>query len=153
MSITAIEKSLIQESFAKVEPIAEQAAEIFYNKLFEYDPKLRALFKSDLKGQGQKLMSTLSVAVKGLDDLESLIPVLEQLAKRHVAYGVTVDDYTPVGNALLYTLKTGLGNDFDDKTRQAWVKIYRTIAEVMRSAAYPDFDNTSYKNTKSYKCG
>ncbi|CAH0540451.1 globin family protein [Vibrio marisflavi] len=150
MSLTPIEKKLIQESFKKVEPIAEQAADIFYNKLFEYDPRLRTLFKSDIKQQGQKLMATLKVAVSGLDNLDELVPVLQQLAKRHVAYGVTADDYTPVGNALLYTLKTGLGDDFDDSTRQAWVKTYKTIAEVMRSAAYPDFDSSSYKNTKVY---
>lgn len=150
MSITPIEKKLIQDSFAKVEPIAEQAAEIFYNKLFEYDPRLKSLFKSDIKQQGQKLMTTLKVAVKGLDDLEALVPILQQLAQRHVGYGVTADDYTPVGNALLYTLKVGLGDDFDDKTREAWIKTYKTIAEVMRSAAYPDFDSANYKNNKLY---
>ncbi|MGF1739952.1 globin domain-containing protein [Vibrio profundum] len=150
MSITPIEKKLIQESFAKVAPIADKAAEIFYAKLFEYDPELRPLFKSDLKQQGQKLMATLGVAVQGLDDLEKLVPVLEALAKRHIEYGVSVDDYTPVGNALIYTLKAGLGDDFDERTRDAWVKIYRTIAEVMRSAAYDDFDSANYTNTKTY---
>ena len=63
---------------------------------------------------------------------------------------MSVDDYTPVGNALIYTLKAGLGDDFDERTRDAWVKIYRTIAEVMRSAAYDDFDSASYTNTKTY---
>lgn len=150
MTISAIEKQLIQQSFAKVEPIAEQAAEIFYAKLFEYDPSLRRLFKSDLKQQGRKLMATLGVAVKGLDDLEALVPVLQELARRHVAYGVKADDYTPVGNALLYTLKTGLGADFDERTRSAWVKIFTTITLVMRTAAYPDFSPQTYKNHKHY---
>ncbi|MCW8333277.1 hemin receptor [Vibrio sp. SCSIO 43135] len=150
MSISAIEKQLIQKSFAKVEPIAEQAAEIFYAKLFEYDPSLRRLFKSNLKDQGRKLMATLTVAVKGLDDLEALVPILQDLARRHVAYGVKADDYTPVGNALLYTLKTGLGADFDDRTRNAWVKVFSTIALVMRTAAYSDFDPDTYQNRKRY---
>ena len=150
MSVSAIEKQLIQKSFAKVEPIADQAAEIFYTKLFEYDPNLRQLFKSDLKQQGRKLMATLGVAVKGLDDLEALVPVLQELARRHVAYGVKADDYTPVGNALLYTLKQGLGGDFDERTRAAWVKVFSTIALVMRTAAYPDFCSETYKNSKQY---
>jgi hemoglobin-like flavoprotein len=136
MSITPRQVQLIQESFTKVEPIAEQAAEIFYNKLFEYDPKLRPLFKSDLKDQGRKLMTTLKVAVNGLNDLEKLVVVLQQLAERHVGYGVKPEDYTPVGNALLFTLKTGLGPDWNPELRQAWVDVFRLMATVMKEHAY-----------------
>ncbi|MGF1755779.1 globin domain-containing protein [Vibrio makurazakiensis] len=150
MPVTAIEKQLIQNSFSQVAPIADKAAEIFYAKLFEYDPSLRRLFKQDLSEQGKKLMMTLGVAVKGLDDLDSLIPVLQDLARRHVKYGVTADDYTPVGNALIYTLKTGLGDQFDERTKSAWVKIYRVIATVMRQAAYPGFEADTYYNNKVY---
>ena len=138
MSITARQISLVQNSFRKVEPIADQAAEIFYNKLFEFDPSLRALFKGDLKEQGQKLMATLKVAVNGASDLEKLIPVLHQLADRHVGYGVKPKDYTPVGNALLFTLKTGLGDEFTPELRQAWVDTFRLIAKTMKEHAYPD---------------
>lgn len=151
MAISEYQKKLIQDSFTKVEPIADQAAEIFYNKLFEYDPSLRPLFKSDLKSQGKKLMTTLKVAIKGLDDLESLIPVLEDLATRHIDYGVSVDDYTPVGNALIYTLKTGLGDSFTPELKTAWVELYKIISDVMRSKAYPTYNAASYKNTKHYQ--
>lgn len=151
MAINAHQKQLIQESFQKVEPIADKAAEIFYAKLFEYDPSLRPLFKSDLSAQGKKLMSTLKVAVKGLDDLQSLIPVLEDLASRHVDYGVSVDDYTPVGNALIYTLKTGLGESFTPELKDAWIELYKIIADVMRKKAYPNYDSATYHNNKDYK--
>ena len=134
MSITARQAQLIQASFAKVAPIADQAAQIFYKKLFEYDPSLQKLFKGDMRSQGQKLMKVLGAAVRGLNDLPALIPVLQQLAQRHVGYGVKLEDYTPVGNALLFTLKTGLGDDFDDETRQAWVDLYRIVAGVMKEA-------------------
>ncbi len=150
MAITAHQKALIQDSFTKVEPIAEQAAEIFYAKLFEYDPSLKPLFKSDLKSQGKKLMSTLKVAIKGLDDLDALVPVLQDLAKRHIAYKVKADDYTPVGNALIYTLKTGLGDQFTPELKQAWIDLYKVVADVMRSAAYPEYNPSTYKNTKHY---
>jgi hemoglobin-like flavoprotein len=136
MSITARQISIVQNSFRKVEPIAEQAAEIFYNKLFEYDPSLKPLFKGDLKDQGKKLMATLKVAVNGASDLDKLVPVLHQLADRHVDYGVKPKDYTPVGNALLFTLKTGLGNDFTPELRQAWVDVFRLIAKTMKDHAY-----------------
>ncbi len=107
--LSAYQKQLVQNSFKKVAPIADDAAAIFYAKLFEYDPKLKTLFKSDLRSQGKKLMMTLGIAVKGLDNLDELVPVLEQLARKHIDYGVSVDDYTPVGNALLYTLKQAWG--------------------------------------------
>jgi len=150
MAITPQQKILVQESFKKVEPIAEQAADLFYGKLFEYDPSLKKLFKGDMKQQGKVLMATLKVAVKSLDDLEALIPVLQNLAAKHVNYGVTADDYTPVGNALIYTLKTGLGDAFGPELRKAWIEVYKTIADVMRQHAYPDFDPNSYHNTKHY---
>jgi hemoglobin-like flavoprotein len=136
MAITSRQKQLVQESFKKVEPIAETAAEIFYKTLFEYDPNLRKLFKTGLKEQGKKLMSTLKVAIKGLDDLNALVPVLQQLADRHVQYGVKPEDYTPVGNALLHTLKVGLGDDWTPELRQAWVETFRTVATVMKEHSY-----------------
>lgn len=136
MSITARQISLVQGSFRKVEPIAEQAAEIFYNKLFEYDPSLKPIFKGDIKDQGRKLMATLKVAVNGASDLNKLVPVLHQLADRHVGYGVKPKDYTPVGNALLFALKTGLGDEFTPELRQAWVDTFRLIATTMKEHAY-----------------
>ena len=150
MAITEAQKKLVQASFEQVEPIADQAAEIFYSKLFEYDPKLRSLFKGDMKDQGKKLMATLKIAVKSLDDLSALVPVVQNLAAKHIDYGVTVDDYTPVGNALLFTLKTGLGDAFTPELRAAWVEVYTTLANVMREHAYPGFDPASYKNRQHY---
>jgi hemoglobin-like flavoprotein len=151
MPITSRQKLLVQQSFAKVVPIADTAAEIFYAKLFEYDPLLRPLFKKSMVEQGKMLMATLNVAVKSLDDINGLVVVLQKLADRHVGYGVKVDDYTPVGNALLYALKKGLGNDFTTEVRNAWIEVYKTIAEVMRSHAYSKYDASTYKNTKAYR--
>jgi nitric oxide dioxygenase len=150
MTLSDSQIKLIQSNFQKVIPISELAAQIFYDKLFEYDPSLRKLFKGDIKSQGKKLMQTLKTAVKGLNDLDSLVAVLEGLAKKHVTYGVSVDDYTPVGNALLYTLKQDLGTEFTSEARKAWIELFRTITIVMRSAAYPNYDPYLYKNTKFY---
>lgn len=150
MSLTQRQIGLIQSSFSKVEPIADAAAEIFYAKLFSYDPSLKSLFKGDMKSQGRKLMNTLKIAVNGLDDLNTLVPVLQKLAVKHIDYGVSVDDYTPVGNALINTLAEGLGADFDVETKQAWKDLYRVVAQVMREAAYPNFNASTYRNTKHY---
>lgn len=150
MSITPQQITLIQNSFQKVAPIADKAAEIFYAKLFEYDPSLRRLFKGDMQEQGKKLMQTLGVAVAGLRDLDKIVPVLQNLATQHVDYGVKAEDYTPVGNALIYTLKTGLGEDFTPETKEAWVTLLKTVILVMRSAAYPGFNPDTFKNSKHY---
>lgn len=133
MPLSAHQVDLIQSSFAKVEPIADVAADIFYTTLFAYDPYLKPLFKGDMKKQGQMLMTTLKVATSGLNDLGAVVPVLQKLADRHVGYGVRPQDYTMVGNALLATLAEGLGDDFTPETRQAWVTMYRVVADTMKA--------------------
>ncbi len=126
---------LVQSSFAKVVPVAEQAAEIFYNRLFEIDPSVRSMFKGDIAEQGQKLMATLKVAVNGLSKPDTIIPVIEELGRRHVGYGVRDDHYDTVGAALLFTLEKGLGDDFDIDTQNAWASAYNLLATVMINAA------------------
>ena len=150
MALSQHQLVLIQQSFKKVAPIADQAAEIFYAKLFSYDPSLKRLFKGDMKSQGKKLMATLGTAVAALNNLDKLVPVLENLAIKHLDYGVKIDDYTPVGNALLCTLKQGLGDAFTAETREAWVTLFKLVADVMRSAAYPQYNNKTYVNRKVY---
>ncbi len=150
MAITENQKQLVVASFKKVEPISEVAADIFYNKLFEYDPSLKTLFKSDIKSQGKKLMAALKLAVSSLNDLDALVPVLQKMAIKHVEYGVKVEDYTPVGNALLYALSQGLGEEFTQELRAAWADTYKIMATVMRQAAYPSFNPDTYTNHKRY---
>lgn len=127
---------LVQASFKKVAPIAEKAAEIFYARLFELDPALKKLFKHDMKEQGKKLMATLGVVVAGLNNLDAIVPVAQRLAIKHIDYGVKAEDYTVVGNALLYTLKQGLGDEFTAEVKQSWVAAYKLLADVMKQAAY-----------------
>ncbi len=150
MSLTPQEIELVQSSFQKVVPIKDQAAAIFYDKLFEYDPELKPLFKGNMVEQGNKLMATLGLAVKGLNDLSKLVPVLENLAVKHLDYGVKVDDYSPVGNALLHTLKQGLGAEFTPEVKSAWTNLYKVVHDVMRGATYPNYSADTYQNTKQY---
>lgn len=128
-------RSLVQDSWAKVVPIADDAAKLFYARLFELDPRLEQLFPADLTEQRKKLMGTLGVAVKGLDDVDSLVPVLQQLGKRHRGYGVVDADYATVADALLWTLGKGLGDAFTDDVKGAWVEVYTVVATTMKAAA------------------
>jgi nitric oxide dioxygenase len=134
--MTPQQVALVQGSFAKVAPIAEQAAALFYGRLFETAPETRALFTGDMTAQGQKLMAAISTVVTNLDDLGAIVPVAQELARRHVVYGVRAEHYAPVGAALLWTLEKGLGDDFTTDVGAAWAAAYSTLSDVMIAAAY-----------------
>ena len=127
--------TLVKESWKKVVPIAEQAAAMFYNRLFELEPSVQPLFTTDLKEQGRKLTSMINTVVVGLDKIESLVPAIEDLGRRHVGYGVRDEHYDTVGSALIGTLSAGLGDDFTPATEDAWVEAYTLLAGVMKHAA------------------
>ncbi|MGE3066607.1 MAG: globin family protein [Hyphomicrobiaceae bacterium] len=126
---------LVQDSFKSVEPIAMQAADLFYGRLFEIAPEVRPLFPSDLTAQKGKLMSMISTAVTNLHQVEKIVPAVQDLGRRHVAYGVTSAHYKPVGEALIWTLDKGLGPAFTQQIKDAWVAAYTTLATVMTEAA------------------
>lgn len=85
--------------------------------------------------QKKKLMTMLTAAVKGLSNPDALVPVLQDLGRRHVGYRVTDDHYVAVGAALLWTLSRGLGERFDAPTEDAWAETYTLVATVMKDAA------------------
>jgi hemoglobin-like flavoprotein len=119
----------VQDSFAKVVPIADTAASIFYDRLFTIAPETRALFPGDMAEQRRKLITML--VVNGLGNLDSILPVASALAKRHVGYGVTAKLYEPVGEALLWTLERGLRSDWTREVAAAWAAAYATLSGFM----------------------
>ncbi len=129
--MTPEHKKLVQESFAQLTPIADQASALFYDRLFQLDPSLRVLFHGDMREQRRKLMQMLAVAVSGLDDLDSLVPAVEALGQRHAAYGVTASHFDTVASALLSTLQAGLGAQFTAQVRQAWIEVYTVLSTTM----------------------
>src|ERR1700730_5908422 len=127
---------LVQDSFSKVAPISEQAAVIFYDRLFEAAPTVRAMFPNDMAEQRKKLMATLAVVVNGLGNLEAVLPAASALAKRHVGYGAKPEHYPVVGGALLWTLEKGLGEAWTPELAAAWTAAYGTLSGYMISEAY-----------------
>lgn len=126
----------VQKSFSQVVPIADQAAALFYGRLFEIAPQLRPMFKTDLSEQGAKLMATLGMVVNGLKKPETILPAARILAVRHLDYGVEADHYPAVGEALLWTLDQGLGDAFTAEVEVAWLAAYGLVSGVMIDAAY-----------------
>ena len=126
---------LVQTSFAKVLPIAATAADLFYGRLFEIAPQVRRMFPDDLSEQKKKLMAMLGTVVAGLNRVDTLLPAVRALGRRHAGYGVTVEHYAPVGAALLWTLEKGLGEAFTAEVREAWAAAYGVLSQTMIDAA------------------
>jgi hemoglobin-like flavoprotein len=132
--LTNEQKRIVQETFAAVTPIANEVGMHFYERLFEIEPSLRSMFRGDIQEQSRKLMLALTFTVKSLDDLEQLVPVLEDLGRRHVNYGVQAWHYNVVGEALLATLESHFKEAFTAEVADAWKAAYQTVASVMTGA-------------------
>jgi hemoglobin-like flavoprotein len=134
--MTPDQVKLVQDSFAKVAPISETAAELFYGRLFEIAPQVKAMFPADMTEQRRKLMMMLAAVVNGLGDLPSILPAASALAMRHVSYGAKAEHYPVVGSALLWTLEKGLGDSWTPDVAAAWTTAYGTLSGYMISEAY-----------------
>ena len=134
--MTPDQVGLVQESFSKVVPIADQAAIMFYDRLFAIAPEVRSMFPEEMKEQRRKLIATLALVVNGLGNLPSILPAASALAKKHVGYGVEATHYVPVGAALLWTLEQGLGDAWTKPVADAWAEAYTTLSDYMIGEAY-----------------
>jgi hemoglobin-like flavoprotein len=133
--MTPVKIALVQSTWASVVPIADQAADLFYGRLFELDSSLSALFPEDMAEQKKKLMQTLAVCVNGLDELGEIVPAVQALGKRHVDYNVKPEQYETVGAALLWTLEQGLGEAWNAEVAEAWTEVYGVLSATMKEAA------------------
>ena len=132
--MTPFQITLVQESFAKVVPIADTAADLFYGRLFEIAPEVRGMFPDDLGEQKKKLMAMLGTVVGALTRLDQLLPAVRALGARHAGYGVEAGHFVPVGAALLWTLEQGLGEDFTPDVKDAWAAVYAVLSSLMINA-------------------
>ena len=133
--ITTEQIRMVQDTWAQVVPIADQAAELFYGKLFDLDPSLKPMFKGDMKEQGEKLTRMIGIAVDHLDKLDEVVPAVQDLGVKHLEYGVKTSHYDTVGEALLWTLGQGLGDAFTKDVMSAWAEVYGLLATTMKEAA------------------
>ena len=134
--MTPDQAKLVQQSFAKVAPISDVAATLFYDRLFEVAPTVRSMFPADMTDQRKKLMVMLAAVVGGLGNLPSVLPAASALAARHVGYGAKAEHYPVGGAALLWTLEKGLGDGWTPEVAQAWTAAYETLSRYMISQAY-----------------
>lgn len=133
--MTPTQVALVQDTWRKVIPVRDLAADLFYGKLFSLDPSIRELFKGDMKEQGRNLNAMVSVAVSGLARPEKILAAVRQLGRRHVAYGVEERHYALVGTALLWALEKCLLEEFTPEVKAAWTGAYGFLAGAMQEAA------------------
>ena len=132
--VDSTDVELLQESFGKAAPIATTVVDLFYERLFALLPESRAMFPDDLRLHKRKLIGALRFVVHNLRTPSTLRPVLEDLGRRHAAYGVTAHHYDVAGVALLHALEQGLGGAWNERLEQAWTKAYLLVADTMSGA-------------------
>ena len=135
MQMTSRQIDLVQQSFRLIETIIDDAAVLFYDRLFEIDPSLQQMFHRSRREQARLLAQTLTVVVKGIDRPAQLRSAVEALGRRHAGYGVRDEHYETVAVALLWTLEKGLKDAFTPEVREAWVEAYSWLAFTMQRAA------------------
>lgn len=125
---------LLRETRPAFADAPDRTAAAFYTTLFRQAPGLRPMFPQDMSDQGRKLCAMISTAIGAAGDMDTLAPVLAEMARRHVAYGVTPGHYALVGRALITTL-VDLGASPDHVG--AWERAYAALSAIMITAAYP----------------
>ncbi len=135
MALTDDQFRLLTESFARLVPASEEAAVLFYKRLWEIAPETKVLFKTDdVAEQGMKIMQMLGVTIRSLNDASTVTPLLHELGKRHIDYGVTREQYALVGDALLWMIEQCLREDFTPEVRAAWIAGYDLMTSMAISA-------------------
>lgn len=127
------EIQLVRETWTAASADPDAAAALFYGKLFEAAPAVKPLFSSDMSVQGRKLMQMISIAVNNMEQIEDIVPALVDLGAKHVDYGAAPEHYPVVGEILIDTLKTALGDEFTKDAEEAWQRTYSALASVMLS--------------------
>lgn len=133
--MTEAQRDLVRESFPALAKYGEDLAMLFYERLFQIAPHLRPLFKRDLKEQSRRFMATLGLVISNVNRVPQIVPVLQELGRRHQGYGVSAADYEPVGEALVWAVGRRLGRDMTPEMREAWIAAYRMIADLMQGAS------------------
>jgi len=132
--MTPEQVDIVQRTWRVVLPVGDTAAQLFYGKLFSLDPSIESLFREDMREQGRNLTAMISVAVGSLSRPERITLAVQQLGKRHAAYGVEPRHYELVGIALLWMLEQVLGDAFTPQVQGAWKAVYDLLATTMQGA-------------------
>jgi hemoglobin-like flavoprotein len=129
--MTTTEITLVKNAFEKLGPISEQAAALFYARLFELDPSFRRLLRGNMEAQQRKFLEMITLAVNSLDRPDEIAATLRPLGVQHARAGVRPEHYSAVGTALLWTLEKTLAADFSPAVKSAWSAAYSLFSNFL----------------------
>ena len=134
---------LVKKSWAIIAKIDfEIVGGTFYIRLFQIAPQLRVMFKRvSMTEQSIKLGCMLSYVISKFDSMEEMMGEVKALAERHTKYGVKNAHYRAVGEALIWTLKQGLGEYWNEALGIAWKDFYETLSAEMMAAQHKEIKN------------
>ena len=137
-SFSDVEIAELRRSWELVVPIADEAAQLFYARLFELAPALRQLFRHEPAVQRDKFLQALQQIIACAGRPNDVLAMLAALGDRHVTYGVRPEHYTVAGEALLWTLDEGLGILRTREARNSWITAFEFVATAMnRGTPHP----------------
>ncbi len=122
---------LVLHSLNAIQPLTNKISASFYQRLFEIEPAVQALFKGDMKRQGSMFISTLSLAANGLSRIEDIKPAVRTLGERHFGYGVKPEYFQPFREAFIWALERHLGDQFNAEVKSAWTEAFDMLSEAM----------------------
>ena len=122
---------LVLDSLTLVQPKADEIAKSFYKHLFEIAPPTKKLFTGDMERQGTMLMTSLSLAVSGLSNMEEILPSVQALGERHFSYGVKPEYFQPSCDSFIWALENHLGDHFTPALKEAWTLAFQTLTRTM----------------------
>src|SRR5437763_13048932 len=124
----------MRASFAKAAAAGDEAPLYFYSHLFLSHPETRAMFPVSMAHQRDRLFQALGQVVANVDDLDALVPMLQQLGRDHRKFGTVAEHYSAVGASLFVTLEH-FDDEWDDAPAKSWTEAYGLVADVMVAAA------------------
>lgn len=133
--MTPEQRALVKASYQRLIPLADTAAQLFYSRLFEINPSLRALFKTDFQDQAAKFADMVGVLVAELDHPDKVERTLRELGVRHIGYGVIDGHYDAVGESLVWAIGKALGREAGPELKEAWTEFYNLVASTMKESA------------------
>ncbi len=126
------ETLMVGISFARMMPRVDELVSNVYERLFTLDPAARPLFPENMAAQKEKLAHALKLSIEGLRAPEKLVPVLQDLGRRHAAYGVTAANFDTLGVALLGAVSDVDAACWSEQLASAWRSAYAFLASAMR---------------------
>jgi hemoglobin-like flavoprotein len=130
----ADELKLVLDSLTLVQSNADEVAKSFYKHLFEIAPQTKKLFTGDMERQGTMLMTSLSLAVSGLSNIDDILPSVQALGERHMSYGVKPEYFQPASESFIWALENHLGDQFTPALKAAWTLAFESLTKAMLDA-------------------